>query len=261
MVFVYSFVLMGLFLASPSSQSVTQAFQRGKGQADLGAVHEAVDGLVEEVLDPRAHARHKVHGAAERGEGARDGQDLGMVYYRWVRWVGWMHGRWMDKWMDGVLGDARTPPPEDRPTYLRECLALVVGEDDVGEGGGRLHRVLDLEGAQLHGGARDGRQVLEHLQDVAAWPRGGRMNGWRCVNSIHSCERWASDSKSKGGCCVRRPRRTHRSPRACPRLSGRRTRRPPAGAGQYARSTRGRWPRRGRWPPRPPRGGAVWTDE
>lgn len=28
--------------------------------------------------------------------------------------------------------------------YLREGLALVVGEDDVGEGVGRLHRVLHL---------------------------------------------------------------------------------------------------------------------
>lgn len=42
----------------------------------LGAVHEPVDGLVEEVLDARAHARHQVHGAAQRGERAGDGQDL-----------------------------------------------------------------------------------------------------------------------------------------------------------------------------------------
>ena len=50
----------------------------------LRAVHESVDGLVEEVLHARAHARHQVHGAAQRGERARDGQDLL-----------WWGGRWM----------------------------------------------------------------------------------------------------------------------------------------------------------------------
>lgn len=34
--------------------------------------------------------------------------------------------------------------PRDNLFYLREGLALVVGKDDVGEGVGRLHRVLHL---------------------------------------------------------------------------------------------------------------------